>query len=181
VLDREVAVQRARALFHLLEAPPPALARRVVGDRRLDAAVLRLAHLSRTAPAAGRAHRLVHSLADDLVQRRLRLLRELLRGVDVEVDAHVVRQLDLIGERADGGREALVAENDRLEVERQAAQLTDRRAVRSSARPMICAPRRPALLDRVQPASRSSATPESDCTRRRAARWRAAAARPAPP
>ena len=41
----------------------------------------------------------------------------------------VVRELDLIRQRAHGGSESLVAQDDGLEVEGEVAQLTDRRAV----------------------------------------------------
>src|SRR5205085_5598127 len=96
--------------------------------------------------------RLVQRLADDLVESGLGLLGELLARVGVELDADAVLDRDLIGERANCGRKALVPEDDRLEVEREVSQLSDRRAV-SYERPsddlacLLVA----TLRDRVQP------------------------------
>src|SRR5918911_5204244 len=78
LVDLQVAVQRARALLELLEAASPPLTGRVVSDRRLHAAVFRLADGHREALRRSAANRVVHRLADDLVQRRLRLLSQLL-------------------------------------------------------------------------------------------------------
>ena len=68
-----------------------------------------------------RAYRPVERLADDLVERRLGLRRERLRRGDVEVDLDLPFEPELLGELAHGGREALVAQHDRLEVEGQVA------------------------------------------------------------
>src|SRR5262249_8805562 len=65
----------------------------------------------------------------DLVQRGLRLLGELFAGVGVELDVHAVLDRELIRQCPDRRREALIAQDDRLQVEREIAKLTDRRSV----------------------------------------------------
>ena len=68
----------------------------------------------------------VEGLADDLVEHDLGPARQRVGGVDVEVHDDALRKLDLVGERLHGGPEALIAEDDRLESEREVAQLADR-------------------------------------------------------
>ncbi len=69
------------------------------------------------------------SLADDLVERHLRLLGERLAVVDVHVDPHPVGEAELLGEGVDGRGESLVAQDDRLQGEREVAQRADRVAL----------------------------------------------------
>ena len=61
-------------------------------------------------------------LPDDLVDRHLRVLGEGLGRLDVELDLDAVRQAELIREPAYGRAKALVAKDDRLELERKVAQ-----------------------------------------------------------
>ena len=73
------------------------------------------------------ADRLLERLAHDLVQRRLRALAERLGRGDVDLDLDPVLDAAVLRERVDRRREAVVAQHDRLEVEREVAQLADRR------------------------------------------------------
>ena len=75
------------------------------------------------------SHRLRDRLADDLVERRARLRRQRLARVDVHVDLHPVREPERLRECFHRGGEALVAEHDRLEVEREIAERADRVAL----------------------------------------------------
>ena len=69
------------------------------------------------------AHGLVDRLAHDLVERRLRMLPELLCMVDLELDLDVVPGRESPDERLDSGREAELAERLRLEVVAERAAL----------------------------------------------------------
>ena len=86
--------------------------------------------------AGGRpaADRLLERFARDLVQRRLLPLAERVDGGDVEGDVDLVLARARLAERVEGRGEAVVAQDDRLEVEREVAQLADGRARRGSAR-----------------------------------------------
>src|SRR6266480_178674 len=123
--DRHAAVQCQRALLDRLEASPPALARSVVGDLRRDLPV-ELSDANRDSGRRPAADRLADRLADDLVEADLRLLRQLPGCVEVEVDLDLVRKPDLVGVGAYGSSEALVPQDDRLDVEGEVAQRTDR-------------------------------------------------------
>src|SRR5207248_11560648 len=101
-------------------------ARRVVRDDGVEAAVGRPPDADGDARRRPAAHRLVERLADDLIDARLRLLGERLRRPDVDVDLDPVRERDALGERAQRRAEALVAEDDRLEAEREVAERADR-------------------------------------------------------
>src|SRR5205085_8856668 len=65
-------------------------------------------------------------LADDLVERGLRPLAEHFRCGDVQLGLDAVLQAAVLRERLHGHREAVVAEDDRLEIEREVAELADR-------------------------------------------------------
>ena len=68
----------------------------------------------------------MEGLANDLEDRDLRVLREALRRLDLELDLDAVLHAELVGERAHRRAEALVAEHDGLELEGQVAQRADR-------------------------------------------------------
>src|SRR5689334_5335796 len=74
------------------------------------------------------ADRPLERLADDLVERGLRALAEELGGSDVDLDVDAVLDPLVLRERGDRAREAVVAEHHRLEVEREVAELADRRS-----------------------------------------------------
>src|SRR5205823_2941782 len=86
--------------------------------------------------AGGRpaANRLLERLARDLVQRRLLPLAERVDGADVEGDRHRVLADARLAESIEGSGEAVIAQDDRLEVEGEVAQLAD-----GGARPQECA------------------------------------------
>ena len=73
--------------------------------------------------------RLVERLADDLVEADLLLLAEPLGRRDVDVDLEAVLEPQLLGELLHGGDDPLVAQHDRLDVEREVAERADRVAV----------------------------------------------------
>ena len=74
-----------------------------------------------------------------------------LRRLDVEVDLDAVRHPELVGERADGGPEALVAQHDRLELEGEVAEGPDRLPLLLERRPEhLLRLVGPILLDRVR-------------------------------
>ena len=68
-------------------------------------------------------------LADDLVQADLALLGEAFGVFDVDVDLHLVLETELLCELLDGSAEALVPEDDRLDVEGEVAEGADRLAL----------------------------------------------------
>src|SRR5581483_1569542 len=128
-LDADRPVQLLDALLDRLERPAAPLGLGVVGDARLEAAVVGDAHRHGDARRRAAADRLIEQLADDRVDRHLRGLADTLGVLDVEVDPNLVGGADLLGDRAQRGPEALVAQHDRLEREREVAQLADRRPV----------------------------------------------------
>ena len=121
-------------------------------------------------------------LADDLVERDLRVLGEVVGGLDVEVDLDLVRR-SRAGRRAPGPRaEALVAEDDRLELEREVAQRADRLALpleraRSISLRLLDAP----VLERGEPRRASARSRTATAPARRGGRARAGGAPPARP
>src|ERR671926_403192 len=86
LLDRETAVQRPHPRGDRVEALPPALAGRVVGDDRVEAPVLGSCNPNRDPFRRPTPDGLVERLADDLVDARLRLLGERLSGLHLDVD-----------------------------------------------------------------------------------------------
>ena len=119
-----------RTLVRALVVVPQSLnRRRVVGNRRHEAAVVRPLDADGDPRRRPAAHRRVERLADDLVQRRLHLLAEQLGRGDIDVDLDLAREPDLVREPADGRLDPLVAQHDRLEAERQLAQRADRVAM----------------------------------------------------
>src|SRR5919201_3602794 len=126
--DRHAAVEALSALLDRLEATAPPLAGAVVGDLGRNLA-LDLFDPNRDPGRRSAPDRLRDGLTDYLVERDLRLLGELRAAVEVEVELHLVREPDLIRERPHRRSEPLVAEHDRLDVERQVAQRADRLAV----------------------------------------------------
>src|SRR5207244_6436366 len=129
LVDRQDAVQRSRPLLELVEATSTTLAGRIVGDRRLDAAVLRPPRRDPQPSRGAATDGLVERLANVLVHGRLRLPREQIRRVHVELDTDAVRQRDLIRQSSYRRRETLIAQHDGFEIEREVAQLADRRAM----------------------------------------------------
>src|SRR5438477_514128 len=127
--DVDLAVDLPYPLLDRLERAAAALGLGVVGDRRDERAVVSARERDGDPRRRPAADRLVEQLADDRVERDLRRLAELAGAVELEVDAERVRAADLVRERAQRGREALVPEHDRLEREREVAQLAARLAV----------------------------------------------------
>src|SRR5471032_2671721 len=128
-VDFDRTVQLLDALLDRLEGAASPLGLGVIGDDRLDASVRGGgdAYLHpRRRPATDR---LVEEFADDRVEGYLTGFAEDLRLVDGEVDLERVRLADLRRERLEGGAEALVAQHDGLEGEREVAQLADRAAL----------------------------------------------------
>ena len=126
-------------------------------------------------------HRLVQRLADDLVEPDLLLLAEALGSRDVDLDLDLMLEPELAGELVDRRAEALVAQHDRLDVEREVAEGADRLAValerghHDPAGGLRAGRRRsPARLRRASARSRRGSGPA-----RRGGRARGAAARPA--
>src|SRR5206468_7333992 len=109
------------ALLGRLGTRAASLSGPVVFDHRLDRAVGLLGDPHRDAARRPAPSRLGQCLADHLVERDLRALGELLAEVDVEVDANLLRDAEPLGEASYRRSETLVAEDDRLEVERQVA------------------------------------------------------------
>src|SRR2546423_883713 len=123
-VDLDRAAECPRALLEHLERSPPSLTGSVVADRRLDPRI-RSCDRDRELGRRAAPDRAVEGLADDLVERRLRALAERLGGLDVHLDPDAVREPALLAERLHRRAEALVAEDDRLEVEREVAELAD--------------------------------------------------------
>src|SRR6266508_115817 len=132
-VDGEAPAERACTLRDRVEARSAALARRVVGDQRLDGAPGTLDHAHGDPRGRPAPDRLVQRLTDDLVDRDLRMLGEGLGAVDVEVDLDSVRDPELFRERAHRRAEPLVPQHDRLQLERELAERADRRARLGSA------------------------------------------------
>src|SRR5258708_23953413 len=125
LLDGEASAQRPRALCERVEELAAALLGAVVLDRR-DEAPVRLAHHAHADPRGRPApHGAVQRLADDLVERRLHLLAERLGRRDVHLDLDLPLEPERVRERRDGRADALVAQHDRLEVEREVAERAD--------------------------------------------------------
>src|SRR5215207_11463974 len=125
-LDRHGSLQRACPLVDRVEAPATALAGTIVHDHGLDRAAVDRADSDADSSWWPAANSLVDRFADDLVERNLRALRERLARRNVEIHLDPVRECNLVGERLHGRREALVAKDDRLQREREVAQLADR-------------------------------------------------------
>src|ERR1700756_3754288 len=73
-LDLDVPAERPGALLDVVVAGPAPLAGAVVGDHRLDAPIRLLDHANRDSLRRPAAQRLVHRLADDLVDADPRVL-----------------------------------------------------------------------------------------------------------
>ncbi len=97
----------------------------VVGDAELDAALLERARGDVDARAAGVLDGVRRRLLRDAVERDLCLPVECVDGRGVDHDLDLVRFRELTGELAERRREAVVAQRDRLERERQRAQRAD--------------------------------------------------------
>ena len=119
---------RARSSISSKRGAPP-LAGAVVGDDRLDAAVARFDHAQRDPRRGPAPDRLVHRVADDLVQADPRVLGQRVGGFHVDVHLDLVREPDLLRERLHRRPEPLVSQDDRLDVEREVAERADRVAV----------------------------------------------------
>src|SRR3954452_3580666 len=125
-LDVQLAVDRPGALGDRGEGRAGAVAGPVVRDHRVDRAVLAGGDRDRDARGRAAPDREVEGLADDLVERDLRLLGQRLAAVDVEVELDPVRDPELLGERGHRRAEPLVAQDDGLQVEREVAERADR-------------------------------------------------------
>ena len=126
--------------------------------------------------------RLAERLAQDLIEGDLRPLAEGGSGPDVHVDVDLARALELVGELAHGDLEVGVAQHDRLDGEREVAELLDDPRSRatapwSSSTASVARPSRSA----ASAASCISAIPRATVAGRRGERPTAAAARPARP
>src|SRR5438876_11896766 len=93
-LDR--AAQRAGTLLDLVVARAPPLTRAVVRDHGLDPPFARR-DADRDPVRRPSAERLIHGLADDLVEPDPRVLREAVRRLDVEVALDSICDPDLVG------------------------------------------------------------------------------------
>src|SRR5204863_1113728 len=104
-LDVDAAAERAGALLDLVVAGAPALAGAVVRDYGFDPSVAGLGHAERDPVRRASPQRLVHGLANDLVEADASVLGQAVRSLEVEVELDPVRDPDLVGERLHGRRE----------------------------------------------------------------------------
>ena len=186
LLDREAAVQRrarARSIASSARRAPLARCRR--RRRSSRSAARRLLDRDRDLRRRPAPDRLVERLADDLVERRPAPSRRAARAAATSTSI-CTRVLDpeLLRERLHRRREALVAQHDRLEVEREVAQRADRLAVALErlARGSRCACSvRPSSIDVRRRRRASARSRRATAPARRGGRARAAAARPARP
>ena len=100
----------------------------------LQVAGVRLADDDRDPRRRAPQDRLVERLADDLVEADLVLLAQALGRLDVDVDLEAVLEPQLLGELLYRGDDPLVAQHDRLDVEREVAERADRVTVLLEAR-----------------------------------------------
>ena len=176
------ALERPGPLLDARRSSAPPLAGAVVDDHRLDAPPSSVATAIAIRVGGPRRIGLVDRLADDLVERGLRPLGRAPPPASTSSSIWMlVREPDLLGQRLHRRPEALVAQHDRLEVEREVAELADRLALPLERHAEHArAPRRSPPLDRVEHARRASARSRtSTAPARRGGRARAAAARPA--
>ena len=142
LLERHRAADAPGALAHRVDAAVHAAAQQlvlarpapVVGDAELDAALLERARRDLDVRAAGVLDGVRRRLLGDPVERDLRLAVERVDRARIDVDRDLVRLRELVGELAERRGEAVVAQRDRLERERERAQRADDASCSARAR-----------------------------------------------
>src|SRR5579862_8654966 len=127
VRDRERRAEGSGALREHLDRLAAPLAWSVVADRHHQGLCVARSDHDRERVGWAATDCAFERLAHDLIQRRLRALAENLGGGDIELERDPVLVRPGLGERVHRRREAVVTEDDRLEVEREVAELADRR------------------------------------------------------
>ena len=155
MVDGDRPSERPHALLERLDRPPPPLTGSVVANRQLELLGGAGLHAHGERLRGPPPDRALEGLANDLVQRRLRTLAEHFRGADIELGLDAVLEAAVLRERLHRHREPVVPQYDRLEIEREVAELADRRArarerlVEDLLRLLVTAPR-DEIRDRVE-------------------------------
>ncbi len=153
-IDLDPAAQRSSPLLESLDAVPAPLGcpSSATVSSAPPSSVSRDGHAD---PARLAADGLAQPLADELVERDLCALGESLARGDLDVHHDGPVEAEALGERPHGGSEALVAQHDRLEVEREVAKRVDRLPLpleggREDLQRVVAAPFLDRMADRVE-------------------------------